>query len=162
MKQIRDDMMWGESCLVSGGEDFRGRTTKSTSLPGLRDECLAVKMDETTQDFRVRVSSKRDVSERLDHCKEILRTAMDGQPEVDEDSRRFIVQELLAVSDERITRITTTITIDISDSVCEKIRHFPPYFLNSFLWISVIKFFFLSIPKFWQKPSFLLVLRWLK
>lgn len=55
--------------------------------------------DETTQDFRVRVSSKRDVSERLDRCKEILRTAMDGQPEVDEESKRLIVQELLAVSD---------------------------------------------------------------
>lgn len=59
--------------------------------------------DETAQDFRVRVSSKKEVSERLDRCKEILSTAMDGQPEVDEDSKRFIVQELLAVSDGRKT-----------------------------------------------------------
>lgn len=93
-----------ESPASTVGEGFRGRTIKLTSLPGFRDECLAVKMDdgergETTQDFRVRVSSKRDVSERLDRCKEILRTAMDGQPEMDEESKRFIVQELLAVSD---------------------------------------------------------------
>lgn len=59
--------------------------------------------DRTTQDFRVRVSSKKDVSERMDRCKEILKTAMDGQPEVDEDSKRFIVQELLKVSDRRKT-----------------------------------------------------------
>lgn len=73
---------------------------------------LAVKMDdgqrdEATQDFRVRVSSKREVSERLDRCKDLLRTAMDGQPEVDEDSKRVVVQELLAVSDGPTT--TTTI-----------------------------------------------------
>lgn len=63
--------------------------------------------DETTQDFRVRVSSKRDVIERLDRCKDILRTAMEGQPEVNEESKRLIVQELLAVSDGRKTTTTT-------------------------------------------------------
>lgn len=73
---------------------------------------LAVKMDdgqrdEAAQDFRVRVSSKREVSERLDRCKDLLRTAMDGQPEVDEDSKRAVVQELLAVSDGPTTTTTT-------------------------------------------------------
>lgn len=65
--------------------------------------------DEAAQDFRVRVSSKREVSERLDRCKDLLRTAMDGQPEVDEDSKRAVVQELLTVSDGPTTTTTTTI-----------------------------------------------------
>lgn len=71
----------------------------------------AVKMDggEATQDdFKVRVSSKREVSERLDRCRELLRTAMDRQPEVDEDTKRVLVQELLAVSDRPTTTTTTT------------------------------------------------------
>ncbi|XP_075871413.1 kinetochore-associated protein NSL1 homolog [Nelusetta ayraudi] len=59
--------------------------------------------DEAAQDFRVRASSKREVSERLDRCKDLLRTAMDGQPEVDEDSKRVVVQELLANFEAAVT-----------------------------------------------------------
>lgn len=66
--------------------------------------------DEAMQDdYKVRVSSKREVSERLDRCRELLRTAMDRQPEVDEDTKRVLVQELLAVSDRPTTTTSRTL-----------------------------------------------------
>lgn len=88
--------------------------------------------DEAAQDFRVRASSKREVSERLDRCKDLLRTAMDGQPEVDEDSKRVVVQELLAVSDGPTTTTTTTIIGKLQTVFARRKRHFI-LFLNKSL-----------------------------
>lgn len=91
--------------------------------------------DEAAQDFRVRVSSKREVSERLDRCKDLLRTAMDGQPEVDEDSKRVVVQELLAVSDGPTT--TTTIIGKLRTVFARRKRHFILFLNKSLTFMSI-------------------------
>lgn len=69
---------------------------------------LAVKMDaeqggslpadDTDQDYRVKVTSKKDVTEQLNKYKKILETVFDGQTDVEEEIKRVLLQELLAVS----------------------------------------------------------------
>lgn len=69
---------------------------------------LAVKMEaerneappivETNQDFRVQVTSKRKVAELINRFKEILSSALDGQPDISEETRRNLLQDLLDVS----------------------------------------------------------------
>lgn len=53
--------------------------------------------DETNQEYRVRVTSKKQVTERVDRYKNILKKVLDEQPEVDEETKRVLIQELLAV-----------------------------------------------------------------
>lgn len=53
--------------------------------------------DETNQEYRVRVTSKKQVTERVNKYKNVLKTVLDGQPEVDEETKRVLIQELLAV-----------------------------------------------------------------
>ncbi|XP_029966237.1 kinetochore-associated protein NSL1 homolog [Salarias fasciatus] len=50
----------------------------------------------TKEEFRVQVASKKQVTEQIDKYKEILKTALDGQPEVPEETKRQLVGELLA------------------------------------------------------------------
>ncbi|XP_044025145.1 kinetochore-associated protein NSL1 homolog isoform X2 [Siniperca chuatsi] len=67
---------------------------------------LAVKMepveseplssDETNQEYRVQVTSKKQVIVQINKYKDILKTALDGQPDVAEETRRVLLQELLA------------------------------------------------------------------
>lgn len=52
-------------------------------------------------ELRVEVGSKTDVSEQLDRYKRLLGTLLDGQKHVDEDTKRLLLQELLAVSSKR-------------------------------------------------------------
>ncbi|XP_043962966.1 kinetochore-associated protein NSL1 homolog [Gambusia affinis] len=52
--------------------------------------------EDPEQDFRVRLTSKRKTTELMNRCCELLRSALDGQPDISEDSRRVLVQELLA------------------------------------------------------------------
>ncbi|XP_023123528.1 kinetochore-associated protein NSL1 homolog [Amphiprion ocellaris] len=52
--------------------------------------------EETNQEYRVYVSSKRKVNEQLNKYKEVLKTALDGQTEVTEETKRLLLQELLA------------------------------------------------------------------
>lgn len=70
---------------------------------------LAVKMEaveseilpseETNPEYRVQVTSKKVVSEQVNKYKELLKTALDGQPEdFPEETKRVLLQELLAVS----------------------------------------------------------------
>lgn len=54
--------------------------------------------EDPEQEFRVRLTSKRKTTELMNRCCELLRSALDGQPDISEDSRRVLVQELLAVS----------------------------------------------------------------
>lgn len=54
--------------------------------------------DETSQEYRVRVASKKQVIDQVNKYKDILKSALDGQPEVDEETKRVLLQELLAVS----------------------------------------------------------------
>lgn len=56
-----------------------------------------VQCDEAKQEFRVHVASKKRVRDQLDRYRDILKTALDGQAEVEEDTKRVLLQELLAV-----------------------------------------------------------------
>ncbi|XP_037541903.1 kinetochore-associated protein NSL1 homolog [Nematolebias whitei] len=51
--------------------------------------------DEPNQDFRVQVTSKRKVAELIKRFKEILSSALDGQPDISEETRRNLLQDLL-------------------------------------------------------------------
>lgn len=53
--------------------------------------------DETNQEYRVQVTSKKHVIKQMDKYKDILKTALDGQTDVAEDTKRVLLQELLAV-----------------------------------------------------------------
>ncbi|KAA8582907.1 hypothetical protein FQN60_015453, partial [Etheostoma spectabile] len=59
---------------------------KSESLPS----------DETNQEYRVQVTSKKQVIEQMNKYKDILKTALSGQTDVAEDTKRVLLQELLA------------------------------------------------------------------
>lgn len=53
--------------------------------------------DETNQEYRVQVRSKKQVIDQMNKYKDILKTALDGQPDVEEETKRVLLQELLAV-----------------------------------------------------------------
>lgn len=63
---------------------------------------------ETDQDYRVRVTSKKEVTEQINKYKEILKTALDGQTHAAEDTKRVLVQELQAVSETTCLRVYVT------------------------------------------------------
>lgn len=57
----------------------------------------------TNPEYRVQVTSKKVVSEQVNKYKQLLKTALDGQPEdfpedFPEETKRVLLQELLAVS----------------------------------------------------------------
>ncbi|XP_011610120.2 kinetochore-associated protein NSL1 homolog isoform X1 [Takifugu rubripes] len=52
--------------------------------------------DDTDLEYRVKVTSKKDVTEQLNKYKKILETVFDGQPDVEEQIKRVLLQELLA------------------------------------------------------------------
>lgn len=54
--------------------------------------------DEPDVEYRVKVTSKKDVIEQLNKYKKVLHTVFDGQEDVEEETRRVLLQELLAVS----------------------------------------------------------------
>lgn len=62
--------------------------------PKLR--CLAA--NDTNVELRVNVSSKREVIQQLHRYKNILKTVLDGQKDVEEETKRALLQELLSVS----------------------------------------------------------------
>uniref|UniRef100_A0A3Q0SFG0 NSL1 component of MIS12 kinetochore complex n=1 Tax=Amphilophus citrinellus TaxID=61819 RepID=A0A3Q0SFG0_AMPCI len=52
---------------------------------------------EIKEEYRVQVTSKKEVSEQVNKYKELLKTALDGQPEdFPEETKRVLLQELLA------------------------------------------------------------------
>lgn len=53
--------------------------------------------DETNQEYRVQITSKKQIIEQMNKYKEILKTALDGQSDVAEETKRVLLQELLAV-----------------------------------------------------------------
>ncbi|KAI3363881.1 hypothetical protein L3Q82_001481 [Scortum barcoo] len=64
---------------------------------------LAAKMEienpvrnEAEQEYRVKVTSKKQVTEQLNKYKEVLKTVLDGQPDGSEETKRVLLQELLA------------------------------------------------------------------
>lgn len=69
---------------------------------------LAVKMeaeqsetspnDETNQEYRVQVTSKRKVTEMINRFNEVLNSVLDGQPDISEETKRNLLQDLLDVS----------------------------------------------------------------
>lgn len=54
--------------------------------------------DERNQEYRVQVTSKKQVTEQINKYKDILKTALNGQPDVAEETKSVLLQELLAVS----------------------------------------------------------------
>ncbi|XP_047244679.1 kinetochore-associated protein NSL1 homolog [Girardinichthys multiradiatus] len=48
------------------------------------------------QEYRVRLRSKGKATELMNSCSEVLRSALDGQPELPEETRRVLLEELLA------------------------------------------------------------------
>ncbi|XP_067428441.1 kinetochore-associated protein NSL1 homolog isoform X1 [Thunnus thynnus] len=56
-------------------------------------ESDTLRSNETNQEYRVQVTSKKQVTEQINKYKEVLKTALDGQPE---DVKRVLLQELLA------------------------------------------------------------------
>lgn len=58
--------------------------------------------DETDQEYRVQVTSKKELMEQINKYKDILKTALDGQPDMAADTKRVLLQELLAVGCPRI------------------------------------------------------------
>ncbi|XP_036942959.1 kinetochore-associated protein NSL1 homolog [Acanthopagrus latus] len=52
--------------------------------------------DESNKDYRVQVTSKKTVMEQIKKYKDVLKTALDKQPEVAEETKRVLLQELLA------------------------------------------------------------------
>ncbi|KAM9840313.1 kinetochore-associated protein NSL1 homolog [Aulostomus maculatus] len=53
-------------------------------------------VDETNQEYRVQVTSKKEVIEQISKYKGVLVKVLDGQPEIAEDTKRVLIQELLA------------------------------------------------------------------
>ncbi|XP_071323928.1 kinetochore-associated protein NSL1 homolog [Trachinotus anak] len=51
---------------------------------------------EINQEYRVQVTSKKQVVEQINKYKDILRTALHGQPDTAEETKRVLLQELLA------------------------------------------------------------------
>nr|XP_057901954.1 kinetochore-associated protein NSL1 homolog [Doryrhamphus excisus]XP_057901955.1 kinetochore-associated protein NSL1 homolog [Doryrhamphus excisus]XP_057901957.1 kinetochore-associated protein NSL1 homolog [Doryrhamphus excisus]XP_057901958.1 kinetochore-associated protein NSL1 homolog [Doryrhamphus excisus] len=51
---------------------------------------------EINQEFRVQLTSKKQAIEQMKKCKVILNKALDGQPGIDEETKRVLLQELLA------------------------------------------------------------------
>uniref|UniRef100_UPI0037E87BD6 kinetochore-associated protein NSL1 homolog n=1 Tax=Semicossyphus pulcher TaxID=241346 RepID=UPI0037E87BD6 len=56
----------------------------------------ALPNDETNEEYRVKVTSKKKVIEHINKYKDILKTALDGQPDVAEETKRVLIEELLA------------------------------------------------------------------
>lgn len=98
------------SALILPGGAFDGRTRKFRRPP--KHKQLAVKMEpeklrslcpEPDQkganvELRVKIRSKRELIQQLDSCKNILETVLDGQKDVQEETKRVLLRELLAVS----------------------------------------------------------------
>ncbi|KAK2855885.1 hypothetical protein Q5P01_004620 [Channa striata] len=58
-------------------------------------QCETSAGDENVE-YRVPVSSKKQLTEQINKFKDVLRTALDGQTDVHEDTKRVLLQELLA------------------------------------------------------------------
>ncbi|XP_040920476.1 kinetochore-associated protein NSL1 homolog [Toxotes jaculatrix] len=52
--------------------------------------------DGANQEYRVQATSKKRVTEQINKYKDVLKTALDGQSEISEETKRVLVQELLA------------------------------------------------------------------
>lgn len=53
--------------------------------------------DETNEEFRVQLTSKKQVMQQIKEYKEVLKRALDGQADMAEETKRVLLQELLAV-----------------------------------------------------------------
>ncbi|KAM3603264.1 uncharacterized protein V6R79_019543 [Siganus canaliculatus] len=59
-------------------------------------ESEALAREDTNQEFRILVTSKKQVTKQVNKYKEILQTALDGQTDIDGETKRVLLQELLA------------------------------------------------------------------
>ncbi|XP_060907530.1 kinetochore-associated protein NSL1 homolog [Labrus mixtus] len=56
----------------------------------------AAPSDETNEEYRVKVTSKKQVTEQINKHKETLRKVLDGQTDIEEETKRVLLQELQA------------------------------------------------------------------
>ncbi|KAK2889842.1 kinetochore-associated protein NSL1 homolog [Channa argus] len=52
--------------------------------------------DDKNEEYRVQVTSKKQLTEQMNKYKDVLKTALDGQPDMEEETKRVLLQELLA------------------------------------------------------------------
>ncbi|XP_068199350.1 kinetochore-associated protein NSL1 homolog isoform X3 [Antennarius striatus] len=86
-------------------EDLRSDTEIANEFPVLFKTVLAEKMepesrirgDEGSVEYRVQVPSKRRVIDQIDRYQQVIKRVLDGQEDVGPDTRRMLLQELLAV-----------------------------------------------------------------
>ena len=57
-----------------------------------------VEREDTAEEFRVKVTSKKQVTQQINEYKKILQTALNGQTGVAEETKTSLLHELLAVS----------------------------------------------------------------
>ncbi|CAJ1077662.1 kinetochore-associated protein NSL1 homolog [Xyrichtys novacula] len=79
-----------EERKVENNEEKRDKNDKNEELKDKNGQT-----DETTE-YRVRVSSKKTVTEQINKYKEILKTALNGQQNIDEKKKGEIIQDLLS------------------------------------------------------------------
>ncbi|XP_068199346.1 kinetochore-associated protein NSL1 homolog isoform X2 [Antennarius striatus] len=85
-------------------EDLRSDTEIANEFPVLFKTVLAEKMepesrirgDEGSVEYRVQVPSKRRVIDQIDRYQQVIKRVLDGQEDVGPDTRRMLLQELLA------------------------------------------------------------------
>ena len=105
------------SSLILPGSAFNGRT-RNFRHPSKYKQ-LAVKMEldnqrisppgEANLEYRVNVRSKKEVIEQLNKYKSILERTFDEQKDVEVETKRVLLQELLAVSYSKVNvEIVTT------------------------------------------------------
>lgn len=59
--------------------------------------------DGLNQEYRVHVTSKKQVTEQINKYKNILNVVFDRQPDIEEETKRSLQQELLSVGHSQLT-----------------------------------------------------------
>lgn len=67
------------------------------------------------EEYRVQVRSKKQVIEQVNRYKNILKTVLDGQPEVEAETKRVLLQELLAVGRTHFRHLCYSLHVNIDN-----------------------------------------------
>lgn len=64
------------------------------------------------EEYRVKFTSKKNVVEQIKKYKELLRKVLNGQPQLSEEAKQLLQEELLAVS-RSIVYVSVWLTLDM-------------------------------------------------